>query len=101
MVPSSSTVAGSRVAISRSVASWKTTYAGTPCSFAVSARQARSARKTGSAAAGRSTGTRAPLPERDPDSLRDGPAGAFSFRIGTLRRPPSTSPLSSVSTSVP
>ena len=45
-VPSSSRSSGRRVAISRSVASWKTTYAGTPCSLAVAARQARSRSNT-------------------------------------------------------
>ena len=42
---------GAVAAICRRVASWKITYAGTPCSFAVAARQARS--RSNSAAPGR------------------------------------------------
>src|SRR5690606_21098255 len=54
-VPSSSNDPGIRVAISRRVASWKMTYAGTPCSLAVAARQARSRSNTGTASSGSST----------------------------------------------
>jgi len=59
-VLSSSRVVGIRVAISRRVASWKTTYAGTPCSFAVAARHVRSLSKTRVAPASRSTAAAAP-----------------------------------------
>jgi hypothetical protein len=104
MSPNCPTDAGHTVAISRSVASWKMTYAGTPCSRACSARQARRASKAGCNDSGNSTAAalalRSPRPgDDDPDRE---PAGFFgSLRSGTSRSRRSTVPLASVSTSVP
>src|SRR6516162_2179272 len=55
--PSSASDDGRVAAISRSVASWKITYAGTPCSFATPARHARNCSNSPTASAGRSAGS--------------------------------------------
>ena len=104
ILPSSRTDAGHTVTISRSVASWKITYAGTPCSRACSARQARSASKAGTSSSGNSAtaalALRSPRPEpAEPDREVTGFFG--SFRSGTSRSRRSTVPLASVSASVP
>lgn len=88
--------------ISRSVASWKITYAGTPCSLAVSARQARSASKAGWSASGSSAAAAFALRSRPaPPPARDVAGFSGSLRSGTSRSRRSTDPLASVSTSVP
>ena len=99
IVPSSASVAGGAAAICRSVASWKITYAGTPCSLAVAARQARSRSNTGAASA-RQLARRPPPRPRParPDRRRPavpaaGPAFGGSRRSMTWRSPRSTSPL--------
>ncbi len=84
-------------AISRSVASWKITYAGTPCSLAAAARQARSCSNTPAAAAG-SSAAGAAAERLDLDLTL---AGVCSGRSRTWRCPDKTAPLASVSARVP
>ena len=84
------------MAIWRSVASWKITYAGTPCSFALAARQARSRSKTAAADGGSSATTVAA-----PRGFADRAGRSGSRRSMTERRRPSTSALVSVRTRVP
>jgi len=110
---SSSSVDGGEAAMSRRVESWKITYGGMPSSLATDVRHARSRSNKGSASGGSSMSAArpgaaacafAPVPEPPaaPRLLRGG-AGAFggSRRNMTCRPPRSTSPLRSVSASVP
>ena len=97
--------------MSRRVASWKITYGGMPSSLATDVRHARSRSNTGSASGGSSaaagrpaarTRTRTGTGPPRPAAPAAGP-GAFggSRRNVTCRSPRITSPLRSVSASVP
>ena len=83
---------GWRSAISRSVRSWKITYAGTFCARAVSARHVRNASKRSSASAGRSASGAGVAPRDWVPRLR--PFGwTRSLRNARLRSPRNTAAL--------